>query len=100
MHVWVFAVEAAAAGCLCLLELQNLQDLGLQQPQAEIVVGDEFVCRPEHLGRWFSQSILLADEAVLQQRGELGGDYLIGYPERAADADTDQTVERIRTPPQ
>lgn len=63
----LIALVCATRPCLLgLTVLQDLQDLGLQQPQAEVVIGHDLVGWPLQV-RWRVEEALFCDEAIVKQ---------------------------------
>jgi hypothetical protein len=51
MHVRILLILAAGSSSLRLLVLQNLEDLGLEKPKAEVVMRNKLIRRFNSTGR-------------------------------------------------
>jgi hypothetical protein len=76
MHELVTLIRPTRPCLLRLAVLQNLQNFRLQQPQAKIVMGHNFVCRLLQM-RGRVEKTLFGDEAVVEERREFSGHNLI-----------------------
>ncbi len=82
-----------------LLVLQDLEDLRLEQTQAEIMLGNVLVRR--FGGVVFGMlEAGRGDISVFEQRRQLSGNDLVRNAKGPADTDTDEPVEGVGAPPQ
>lgn len=94
VHVLILQVLPRCSRTLGLLVLQDLQDLGLQQPESEVVMGDEFGCglRSREVGGRLFETVW-CDKDILQDGWEFCGYDLVRNTKRPAHTDTDESVE-------